>query len=146
MVINIFYAFVLAYLIIFPLFCEPGVRRVHCTTAHAWCKHVHILNSLKLFTNTRSEVGHETCFSWLCDGNFFLICKNNAIKNGGKCKNSFETMKIKSWFNVYFCGIGSYLRQQICQVWCSSLPRSSWVRLSRPSFTPSTSWYARNDF
>ncbi len=64
----------MAYPTIFPLFCEPRARA--CTLYCCACAtqvHSH-LSFFKLFTDTRSEAGHETCSSsWSCDRNFFLI-------------------------------------------------------------------------
>ncbi len=73
----------MAYTTIFLLFCELRAggctaTRV-CTPYHCACV-VRVrsrLSFLKLFTDTRSEAGHETSSSfWLCDRNLNLLHRN----------------------------------------------------------------------
>ncbi len=74
-----FHIFVLAYPTIFPQFCKPQAREYTvtrlCTLYHFACvaQVRSRLSSFKLFTDTRNEAGHETCFSsWSCDRNLNL--------------------------------------------------------------------------
>ncbi len=61
--------FLIAYILLFfHCFASHERKRVHCTTAHARHKYVHILSFLKLFTR------NETCSSSSsCDRNFTCI-------------------------------------------------------------------------
>ncbi len=83
----------MAYPTIFPLFCKPRVRGCTitrawvCTVMRAWTLYhstclVQVrscLSFLKLFTDMRSEAGHETCSSsWWWDRNLNL-CHANAF-------------------------------------------------------------------
>ncbi len=95
----------IAYPTIFPLFCESWVRVCTTTQAQAYtvtraCTLYHCacalqtrlpLSFFRLYTDTKSEAGHETCSSsWLCDRNiwmfFFQLFLPDIISNAREIK------------------------------------------------------------
>ncbi len=111
-----YYRLFMGYPVIFPLFCEPLVRECTamwaCKLYHCACAtqvHSH-LSFLKLFTDTRSKAGHETCSSsWSCNRNKNLRHTNAFLLffwRGGAGKISGILTSVIFDFTTHISGTG----------------------------------------